>query len=64
MEIDAKSDFCNPLKHILQFQGGSVQAGFKLVYSVLMPLSISWQSVLLVEKTRVPRENNRPAASY
>jgi hypothetical protein len=29
-----------------------------------MPLSISWQSVLLVEKTRVPRENNRPAASY
>jgi hypothetical protein len=25
---------------------------------------ISWQSVLLVEETRVPRENHRPAASH
>ena len=25
---------------------------------------ISWRSVLLVEETRVPRENHRPAASY
>ena len=26
--------------------------------------AISWQSVLFVEETRVPRENHRPAASY
>ena len=25
---------------------------------------ISWRSVLLMEETRVPRENNRPAASH
>jgi hypothetical protein len=25
---------------------------------------ISWQSVLLVEETGVPRENHRPAASH
>ena len=25
---------------------------------------IPWRSVLLVEEIRVPRENNRPAASY
>ena len=25
---------------------------------------ISWRSVLLVEETRVPRENHRPAASH
>jgi len=25
---------------------------------------ISWQSVLLVEKTEVPGENHRPAASH
>jgi len=25
---------------------------------------ISWQSVLLVEEIRVPRENHRPAASH
>jgi hypothetical protein len=25
---------------------------------------ISWQSVLLVEESRVPRENHRPVASY
>jgi hypothetical protein len=25
---------------------------------------ISWQSVLLVEETRVPRENLRPVASH
>ena len=25
---------------------------------------ISWRSVLLVEKTRVPGENHRPAASH
>jgi hypothetical protein len=25
---------------------------------------ISWQSVLLVEETRVPRENQRPVASH
>ena len=24
----------------------------------------SWQSVLLVEETRVPRENHQPAASH
>jgi len=27
-------------------------------------LVISWQSVLLVEKTRVPRENHRPVTSH
>ena len=26
--------------------------------------AISWQSVLLVEETRVPRENHQPAASH
>ena len=26
--------------------------------------AISWLSVLLVEETRVPRENHRPAASH
>jgi hypothetical protein len=26
--------------------------------------AISWQSVLLVEGTAVPRENHRPVASY
>jgi len=26
--------------------------------------AISWRSVLLVEKTGVPRENHRPAASH
>jgi hypothetical protein len=26
--------------------------------------AISWSSVLLVEETRVPRENHRPAASH
>jgi hypothetical protein len=26
--------------------------------------AISWQSVLLVEETKVPRENHQPAASY
>jgi hypothetical protein len=25
---------------------------------------ISWQAVLLVEETRIPRENHRPAASH
>jgi hypothetical protein len=25
---------------------------------------VSWRSVLLVEETRVPGENNRPAASH
>jgi len=25
---------------------------------------ISWRSVLLVEETRVPRDNHRPAACY
>jgi len=25
---------------------------------------ISWRSVLLVEETRVPRENHRPVASH
>jgi len=25
---------------------------------------ISWRSILLVEETRVPRENHRPAASH
>jgi hypothetical protein len=25
---------------------------------------ISWRSVLLMEETRVPRENDRPAASH
>jgi hypothetical protein len=25
---------------------------------------ISWRSVLLVEETRVPRENHQPVASY
>ena len=31
----------------------------------LTPLSaISWRSVLLVEKTGVPGENNRPVASH
>ena len=31
----------------------------------LMPLStISWQAVLLVEETRVPRENHRPVTSH
>ena len=27
-------------------------------------LAISWQSVLLVEETGVPRENHRPVASH
>jgi len=26
--------------------------------------AISWQSVLLVEETRVPRENHRPTTSH
>jgi hypothetical protein len=26
--------------------------------------AVLWQSVLLVEETRVPRENHRPAASH
>ena len=27
-------------------------------------LAISWQSVILVEETGVPRENSRPVASH
>jgi hypothetical protein len=38
------------------------------VYAVNAPFNnisvISWQSVLLVEETRVPGENHRPVASH
>jgi hypothetical protein len=41
---------------------------FWLVYAVNAPFNnisvISWQSVLLVEETRVPGENHRPVASH
>jgi hypothetical protein len=41
---------------------------FWLAYAVNAPFNnisvISWQSVLLVEETRVPGENHRPVASH
>jgi hypothetical protein len=41
--------------------GGSV----KVFYATFNNISfISWQSVLLVEETRIPGENHRPVASH
>jgi hypothetical protein len=41
-----------------------VRISFTVVNATFNNISgISWWSVLLMEKTRVPRENHRPAAS-
>ena len=56
---------------LYKFQKGYI---FKMVYMLNIPLrrimkfnatfnNISWRSVLLVEETQVPRENNRPTTS-
>jgi hypothetical protein len=38
---------------------------FIVPYATFNNVSVlSWQSVLLVEETRVPRENQRPVASH
>jgi hypothetical protein len=50
-----------------KFDGGRFKKGYRvMVFKVTFnDISvISWQSVLLVEETRVVRENLRPAASH
>ena len=37
---------------------------FNTTFNYISNSVISWQSVLLVEETRVPGENHRPAANH
>ena len=56
----------NIIYHIWRPYGGYVWGGGVMVFNATFNnISVMlWQSVLLVEKTRVPWENQWPAASY
>jgi hypothetical protein len=66
--IIKRTDVYGTVPNVLQFVW--VEGGRYLVWCIVFKATfsnislISWRSVLLVEDTRVPRENHRPAPSH